>query len=154
MKQRDESFTSNFYLGDFHFAVQRGYVEEIAEMIKSSGAQLPLDALITKTGIKEPRKYNYYQGLSIGGKKMTGWARERGGHRSYRNAMYESTPPLLQAANMGSLAAVEWFLSDTPLRLYQEYQEKNKDDTRLKKLAEAPGGFQSAVGQWLKQRSE
>ncbi|KAL8927248.1 MAG: hypothetical protein Q9208_002424 [Pyrenodesmia sp. 3 TL-2023] len=153
MKQKDDSVTSIFDMADFQFAVKRGYVEEIAEMIKLSGTQLPLDALIKKTGIEEPKKAGCYQGLSIGGKRMTGWARERGG-KSYRSAVCESTPPLLQAAHAGSLAAVEWFLSDTPLRLYKGYKEKNTDDTRLKRLAEAPGGFKSVVGQWLKQRSE
>ncbi|KAL8773347.1 MAG: hypothetical protein Q9209_001741 [Squamulea sp. 1 TL-2023] len=137
---------------DLKIALERGYLEEIAELIKGTGAELPLDALIKKSGIEETAKPKYYQGLSIGGKKMTGWAREHGGSSS-RNAMNESTPPLLQAAHAGGLAAVEWFLSDTPLRLYREYREKHKDDERLQKLAEAPGGFEQAVGSWLKQRN-
>ncbi|KAL8726219.1 MAG: hypothetical protein Q9166_006844 [cf. Caloplaca sp. 2 TL-2023] len=137
---------------DLQIALERGYVEEIAELIKFAGAELPLDALIKKSGIEDTAKPKYYQGLSIGGKKMTGWAREHGGSTS-RNAMAESTPPLLQAAHAGSLAAVEWFFSDTPLRLYREYRDKHKDDERLQKLAEAPGGYEQAVGSWLKQRN-
>ncbi|KAL8780967.1 MAG: hypothetical protein Q9213_006218 [Squamulea squamosa] len=137
---------------DLKIAMERGFLEEITELIKTAGAELPLDALIKKSGIEETAKPKYYQGLSIGGKKMTGWAREHGGSSS-RNAMNESTPPLLQAAHAGGLAAVQWFLSDTPLRLYREYREKHKDDERLQKLAEAPGGFEQAVGSWLKQRS-
>lgn len=153
MKRKDDFATTNFLSEDFQFALERGYIEEVAEMIKMSGGELPLDALIKKTGIDKAEKPKYYQGLSIGGKKMAGWARERG-EDSYRSPMSESTPPILQAAKAGSLAAVEWFLSDTPLRLYKEYKDQNKDDTRLRKLAEAPGGFHSVVGQWLKQRSE
>ncbi|KAL8679791.1 MAG: hypothetical protein Q9186_003956 [Xanthomendoza sp. 1 TL-2023] len=137
---------------DLKIALQRGYLEEIAELIKFAGAELPLDVLIKNSGVEEAAKPKYYQGLSIGGKKMTAWAREQGGGAS-RNAMADSTPPLLQAAHAGGLAAVEWFLSDTPLRLYREYGEKHKDDERLQKLAEAPGGFERAVGSWLKQRN-
>ncbi|KAL9009634.1 MAG: hypothetical protein Q9173_005360 [Seirophora scorigena] len=142
--KRKVDYTTAALLGEeFKFALGRGYVEEVAEMIKISGAELPLDALIKKSGIGETEKPRYYQGLSIGGKKMTGWARERGGD-TYRSAMSERTPPLLQAARAGSLPSVEWFLSDTPLRLYGEYRDQNKDDPRLRKLAEAPRGFQSA----------
>ncbi|KAL8650578.1 MAG: hypothetical protein Q9210_003740 [Variospora velana] len=144
MKQKVDFTTVKFLAEDLHFALERGYVEEMAEMIKISGVELPLDALIKKSGIAQAEKPRYYQGLSIGGKKMTGWARERGGE-AYRSPMSESTPPLLQAARLGSLPAVEWFLSDTPLRLFKEYRDQNKDDTRLRKLAEAPGGFESVV---------
>ncbi|KAL8970120.1 MAG: hypothetical protein Q9197_003977 [Variospora fuerteventurae] len=137
MKQKVDFTTVDFLAEDFLFALERGYVEEMAEMIKISGVELPLDALIKKSGIAQAEKPRYYQGLSIGGKKMTGWARERDGKAS-RSAMSESTPPLLHAARLGSLPAVEWFLSDTPLRLYREYRDQNKDDTRLRKLTEAP----------------
>ncbi|KAL8827871.1 MAG: hypothetical protein Q9170_006840 [Blastenia crenularia] len=152
MKQKDDNTTTVSDSQDFWFALERGFVEEVAEMIKITGAELPLDALIKKTGIEDTKKPKYYQGLSIGGQKMTGWARERGGG-NYRSAVNESTPPLLQAAYRGSLPAVEWFLSDTPLRLYKEHKDKNKSDARLRKLAEAPGGFQAVVGSWLKQRN-
>ncbi|KAL8671283.1 MAG: hypothetical protein Q9168_004223 [Polycauliona sp. 1 TL-2023] len=137
---------------DLKIALERGFVEEVAELIKNLGAELPLDALIKKSGVEKNVKPKYYQGLSIGGKKMTGWAREHGGH-SAQSAMSESTPPVLQAAHAGGLAAVEWFMSDTPLRLYREYRGKHKDDERLQKLAEAPGGYEQVVGSWLKQRN-
>ncbi|KAL9594575.1 MAG: hypothetical protein Q9219_006959 [cf. Caloplaca sp. 3 TL-2023] len=152
MKRNDQYVTTGFDSREFQFALEHGLVEEAAEMIKILGAELPLDALIKKTGVDDSKKHTYYQGLSIGGQKMTSWARERGGD-IYRSAMGESTPPLLQAAHAGNLAAVEWFLSDTPLRYYREHKDKNKDDSRLRKLADAPGGFQSVVGSWLKQRN-
>lgn len=120
-------------------------------MIKFTGAELPLDALIKQSGIHEEKKPRFYQGLSIGGKKMTNWARERGG--AYQRAL-GSTPPLLPAAYRGGLAAVEWFLSDTPLRLYKEYGTKNVNDPRLKTLTKAHGGLDQTFGTWLKQRSK
>ena len=153
MKQKADNAWRALGAQEFRFALEHGFVEELAEMIKIAGAELPLNALIQKTGIEDAKKPKYYQGLSIGGQKMTAWARERG-NDNHRNVIFESVPPLLQAAHAGNLAAVEWFLSDTPLRLYKEHKDRNKDDARLRKLAEAPGGFHSAVGSWLKQRSE
>lgn len=153
MKWRTQPVDLGCSYQDFQFALEHDFVEEIAEMIKFFGAELPLEALIKTSGINKEEKPKYYQGLSIGGKKMTAWAREHGGS-AYQIPLEESTPPLLRAANSGSLAAVEWFLSDTPLRLYREYRDKHKDDERLRKLAEAPGGFEQAAGSWLKRRSE
>lgn len=152
MKCRYRPTNFSYDCEDLTIALERGLVEELAELIRTAGAELPLDALIKKSGIEETAKPKYYQGLSIGGKKMSGWAREHGG-RTAQSAMSESTPPVLQAAHAGGLAAVEWFMSDTPLRLYREYREKHRDDERLRKLAEAPGGFEQAVRSWLKQRS-
>lgn len=141
-----------FDTSDFHFALEHGFIEELSEMIKFTGAELPLDALIEQSGIHEEKKPRFYQGLSIGGKKMTNWARERGG--GYQRALGESTPPLLQAAYRGGLAAVEWFLSDTPFRLYKEYGTKNVNDPRLKTLTKAHGGLDQTFATWLKQRSK
>lgn len=153
---RMQSNNTSPFLGlntsDFHFALKHGFIEELSAMIKFTGAELPLDALIKQSGIQEEKKPKYYQGLSIGGKKMTNWARERGG--SYPNTMGESTPPLLQAAHQGGLAAVEWFLSDTPFRLYKEYGTNNASDPRLKTLAKAHGGLDQVFSTWLKQRSQ
>lgn len=151
MKRKNDRITGSFGAHGFRFALEKGFDREIAEMIKIAGAELPLDALIKKTGIENKEKHKYYQGLSIGGQKMTGWARER--ESNSQRAIGESTPPLLQAATAGSLAAVEWFLSDTPLRYYRDYKNKNKNDPRILRLAEAPGGFEGVVGRWLEQRN-
>ncbi|KAL8731242.1 MAG: hypothetical protein Q9181_004356 [Wetmoreana brouardii] len=153
MKWKDHKPTRvGLFYEDFRFGLQHGYVAEIAELIRFLGAELPLDALIQTSEVDSTETPKYYQGLSIGGKKMTAWAKEHGGGVD-RASLTKSTPPLLQAAHAGGLAAVEWFLSDTPLRLYREYRDKHKDDERLRKLAEAPGGFEQAVGSWLKQRN-
>ena len=42
------------------------------------------------------------------------------------SAMSHSSPPLLQAALKGSLASVEWFLSDMPTRQYLEFAGTHK----------------------------
>ena len=137
---------------DWRFALENGFVEEVAEAIKICGAELPLDGLIASSGVEKAEEPKGYQGLSIGEKKMTAWAMEQSGPRHFRS-FTDCSPPLLHAANHGNVAAVEWFLSDTPLRLYLEYCGKHKDDERLKKLADAPGGLGEVIGSWLKRWS-
>ena len=148
----NNSSFSSYLTSDFQFALRHGFINELSEMIKIEGAELPLDAFVKQSGIQDEQKPKYYQGLSIGGKKMTSWARERSG--DYQQRMGESVPPLLQAAFEGGLAAVEWFLSDTPFRLYKEYSVNNADDHRLKMLAKAPGGLDQALSSWLKRKSK
>lgn len=153
MKRKSNSSSfCGFNTSDFEFALVEGFMNELRDMIKIAGAEFPLDALVKQSGVQEEEKPKYYQGLSIGGKKMTNWARERGGG-NYEQALGKSTPPLLQAAFQGGLTAVEWFLSDTPFRLYKEYGVNNADDPRLKILAKAHGGLDQAISSWLKQRS-
>ncbi len=61
------------------------------------------------------------------------------------------TPPLLHAALGGSLEGVEFFLSETPHRLYGEFGKSKvaRDDPRLKHLKESPKGFERAISKWL-----
>lgn len=147
------SYYVGFNSSDFTFAVKHGLLEEASEMIKICGAELPLDVLLKKSGVAEQERPRYYQGLSIGGKKMKRWAREHSGNASHDSLSLQSSP-LLKAAEQSSLVAVEWFLSDTPFRLYNEYGAANAKDPRLQSLAKAHGGFDQTVGAWLKQRSK
>ena len=41
---------------DFHHALENGYMEIIAEMVKMAGAELPLKALVKEAGIEEIEK--------------------------------------------------------------------------------------------------
>ena len=155
MKQSSnyDGSTPSIVIREFDFALRGGYIDQVAEMITIVGAQLPLEALVKESGVQTDDKPKYYQGLSIGGKKMKNWARERSGMYE-QNALYRMTSPLLLAAEKGELTSVEWLLSDTPLRLYKQYGVNNADDPRLKILAKTHGGFEQAVGTWLKQRSK
>ena len=51
----------------------------------------------------------------------------------------------------GCIEAVEWFLSDTPLRLYLAFTKSKgaRTDSRLKHLGQSPGGFEGVVSKWL-----
>lgn len=150
-EQAKKSFAESISV-EFQFALTHGNIEALAEMVKIAGAELPIEALVKQSGVKESERPKYYPGLSIGGKKMTKWAQEGGGRWS-SNISNDAMAPLLQTAYHGGLAATEWFLSDTPFRLYKEFGTNNSEDSRLKVLAKAHGGFDQAVASWLRRRS-
>lgn len=61
------------------------------------------------------------------------------------------TPPLLHAVAGRHLDSVEFFLSDTPHRLYSEFAKPKhaREDSRLQLIMSTPGGFNNAVSNWL-----
>jgi ankyrin repeat protein len=159
----------------FNRAVELGRVELLGEIIKRTGAGLPLEHLVKDTGVELKVKPRYYQGLTVYGKKRYAplnqaplphfvwiidpqcrddWA--TAGRVSVSRPGGTETSPLLLAAFAGQIEAVEWFLSDTPLRQYLAFAKSKaaRDDVRLKHLAQAPGGFDSAISKWLNDQSE
>ena len=60
-------------------------------------------------------------------------------------------PPLLHAIAGSHLDSVEFFLSDTPHRLYNEFAKTKhaREDSRLQHIMASPGGFNNAVSNWL-----
>ncbi|KAI1386921.1 ankyrin [Hypoxylon trugodes] len=148
----DEDETHKFYtlpLHHFSSALRRGRTEMLATVIRRTGAGIPIDDLVKKSGAELKVKPRYYQGLSVYGKKRADWA------NAGRNLVVKSTgskvPPLLSAAFSGSLEATEWFVSDTPMRHYLEFGKSDsaQEDIRFKHLNEAPGGFDRAIAKWL-----
>lgn len=134
---------------DFQYAVQSGKISFLTEMIKRTGAGMPLDHLVKKSGVEMKQKPKSYQGLTVYGKKRKDWA------TAGRNLVVKSsglkTPPLLHASLAGSIEAVEWFLGDAPHRLYAEFgkSETASNDPRLKHLSQTPDRFNRAVSTWL-----
>tara|TARA_R110002033_G_scaffold137455_1_gene176715 strand:- start:12 stop:416 length:405 start_codon:yes stop_codon:yes gene_type:complete len=120
------------------------------EMSQTTAVGIPLNALIKKSGVEIKTKPRYYQGLTVGGKKRADWAQAPGGEV---HAVEERVPPLLQAAHVASIDAVEWFMSDAPLRRYKEFAESNKHDKRIKTLMETGKGFEKTIGGWLDAKS-
>jgi hypothetical protein len=55
--------------GDFNLAVELGRTELLSEVIKRTGAGLPLDLMVKQSGIELKEKPLYYQGLTVYGKK-------------------------------------------------------------------------------------
>ncbi|MCJ1387609.1 hypothetical protein MMC18_000452 [Xylographa bjoerkii] len=141
----------------FQFALKEGFMEIAGEMIAATGVALPLDHLVEKSGIGEVEKPKYYQGLMLYGKHKREWAQERdNGQRRHRNSLFNKRiseeSPILTFAGHANLAAVEWFLSDTPARLYKQYCIENKEDKRLIALSKAHGGSDKAIDDWLHAR--
>lgn len=61
-------------------------------------------------------------------------------------------PGLLEAAREGSLETVKWFLSDGPMRSYQQFAESSENDQRIKSLFDVKV-FEAALARFLSARS-
>lgn len=150
--ESEDDESSKFYTfpeTDFGHAIGLGRITMLTEAIRRTGAGIPVEDLVKKSGTEMKVKPRYYQGLTVYGRKRADWA------KAGRNLVVKPTgskvPPLLTAALKGSLESVEWFLGDAPLRHYREFGASKvaKEDPRLKHLTESPGGFDRAITKWL-----
>lgn len=169
-EERKSTFTFND--SDFILAVKLGNTQALRQIIKKTGAGVPLDSLVKKSGVEVKQKPRYYQGLTVYGKKRydginatpkspgliqdcrKDWA--TAGRNMVIRTSGVQTPPLLHAALGGRLESVEFFLSDVPHRLYSEFSKTKqaREDSRFKHLMDAPGGFNRAISKWLGADSE
>lgn len=135
----------------FDLAIKLGRTAMIAEMIESTGVGIPLNEFVQNSGVEEKSKPKYYQGLSVGGKKRADWAEAPS---DYAHVGEYHNNPLLEAAFLGSIESVEWFMSDAPMRRYKEFAAKNKSDKRIKTLHESGKGFDQTVSTFLNAKSK
>jgi hypothetical protein len=149
----DEEFGYTLPQGVFQRLIEHGHIKELSEVIKRTGAGIPLDDLVKKSGVEVKEKPRNYQGLTVYGKKRKDWA--TAGRNLFVKTTGMKTPPLLHAAVSGRIESVEWLLSDAPLRLYTEFAKSKaaREDSRFKHLAQGPGGFEGAVARWLGNQS-
>ncbi|KXX77462.1 Ankycorbin [Madurella mycetomatis] len=143
---------SGFYQfpdSEFQNAIRLGRVELLGEIIRRTGAGLPLEHLVKHTGVELKEQPRYYQGLTVYGEK------NRRPCRAPETGRYQNLP-LLLAALAGRIEGVEWFLSDTPLRHYLTFATSKaaRDDVKLKHLAQASGGFEGAISNWLDDQND
>ncbi|KAH0595957.1 hypothetical protein MHUMG1_06507 [Metarhizium humberi] len=147
----DDEATSRFTFPerDFRWAVEHGKTQMLSLIIKRTGAGVPLDHLVKKSGVEVKEKPRYYQGLTVYGKKRKDWA--NAGRNVVSRTSGMKTPPLLHAALEGSVDGVEFFLGDKPHRLYAEFGKSKAahEDSRFKHLKDSPGGFNRAISMWL-----
>ncbi|KAH8893115.1 ankyrin [Thozetella sp. PMI_491] len=138
----------------FLWAIENGKTQMLAEIIRRTGAGLPLDHLVKKSGVEVKEKPRYYQGLTVYGRKRKDWA--NAGRELVVKSTGTKTPLLLQATLNTSVESVEWLLSDSPLRNYLEFGNSKaaQNDSRLKHLSQGSGGFERVVGKWLGAESE
>lgn len=102
-----------FPQSEFWLAVKHGRLEILADMIKWGGAGLPLERLVKKTGLDLKEEAEFYQGLTVYGRKRKDWATAGRQVTSRPKDIHDS--PVILAAQHGSLESVEWFLSNAPL---------------------------------------
>ncbi|KAF2839151.1 ankyrin [Patellaria atrata CBS 101060] len=134
----------------FTFAMNVGSTRSLAEIIKRTGAGMPIQDLVKKSGIEIHEKPKYYQGLSVHGKKRADWA--AAGRGMQAESTVETHPPPLECALNGSLETLEWFLSDSPLRRYSEFAKAHEDDKRVKNLAKSSNDLEQIIYSWLETR--
>ncbi|KAE8349898.1 hypothetical protein BDV28DRAFT_151457 [Aspergillus coremiiformis] len=128
-----------------HLAIAEGRLQCLEEMIKRTGADLPLDALVQESGVEMHEQPQYYQGLSIHGKKRADWATADRELRSFPN----KNSPILVSAVLGSLRSTEWYISTAPGRHYVEFAKTHEGDKRLKLLAKSTNGVEKSLMGWL-----
>ena len=90
--------------------------------------------------------------ITVGGKKRADWAQAPDNNNV--QVVEERIPPVLQAAKAGSVQAVEWFMSDAPLRRYKEFAGINQHDKRIRALEESGNGFDKTIRTWLSAKSK
>lgn len=142
--------TSRFFVfqqEDFKLAIKNGRTQHLAEIMKRTGAGIPLEELVKKSGVEIKEKPKYYQGLTVHGRKRADWA--AAGRNVVKVTQTGSKhSPLLQSAKAGNVDSVEWMLSDAPIRHYVAFAEANKNDKRLMALSQAGGGIDKAITTW------
>lgn len=151
----------------YNWAIEHGKIDQLGLIIKRTGAGLPLDHLVKKSGVVVKKKPRYYQGLTVYGKKRyapqalslalqianyesrNDWA--TAGRNMVVKTTTSRTPPLLYAVLQGRIESVEFYLGDGPHRLYSEFSKSKagREDSRLKRLRESFGGFDRTVAKWL-----
>lgn len=68
----DDGETSRKYIFpqyEFQWAIEHGKTQQLATIIKRTGAGIPLDHLVKKSGVEIKKKPRSYQGLTVYGKK-------------------------------------------------------------------------------------
>jgi ankyrin repeat protein len=148
-RKEDEEASKIFTVStsDFDFAVRLGRTEMIGQIIKSTGAAIPLQKLVKTSGVEITEKPKYYQGLSVYGRKRKDWA--DAGHGVIHTVVENEHPPILSVAFQGNLESLEYYLTDAPLRRYVEFAESHSGDKRIAALSKSEGGMKNALTSWL-----
>ncbi|KAF2148592.1 ankyrin [Myriangium duriaei CBS 260.36] len=136
----------------FEQAVRLGRTEILGELLRSTGAELPLNKMVEKSGVEVKERPKFYQGLTVYGRKRDDWANESRGVVS-RQVIESDTPPLLRAAFASNVESTDFFLSEAPHRRYEEFIRAHKDDKAITALDKEAGGATKAIASWLKARS-
>lgn len=152
LTNRDTEAESTIYTlseNSFLLAIIMGRVGCLEELIKRTGAGLPIDELAKNSGVESNEKPKFYQGLTIRGKKRADWS----SYFRMRRLMEEGSP-LLIAAFYGKLESTKWFLGKEPGQLYTAFTKTYEHDKRLKRLEQSANGVEGSLKNWLGTRSK
>lgn len=151
-KEADETLNSlGDRLDDLKHAMNLGHVEIVDSIIRSRGSLLPLHHLAARSGIVIQETPRYYQGLSVYGQKRKDWAKQDEHANSVDKS--ERGSPILDAIMDGNLDIIDYFMSDTLMRRYEEFAHLFEKDRRIRVLARTAGGIQGALRTWMSTRS-
>ncbi|KAF9895110.1 Ankyrin repeat domain-containing protein 60 [Aspergillus nanangensis] len=131
----------------FNLAIENNRLRALEILIKRSGAELPFEAILQKSGLDKDEKPEYYQGLSVYGKKRKDWATA---NSPYATSYELNAPPLLYSAYHGKLDSTEWFLGTAPGRYYVEFAKANEGNKKLQLLAKSKDGIEKPLLSWVK----
>ena len=147
--QEDENASKIYDLrhGELDLAIKLGRLEMIRDIIRRSGARIPLQSLVSESGVQIQEKPRYYQGLSVHGKKRKDWA--DAGRGIFYTPIENAQSPLFSVTFEGNIDTLEFFLSNTPLRLYTEFAEAHLNDKRIAALSQSKDGLDKALNKWL-----
>ena len=152
LTNRDSEAGSTIYTvteNTFRLAIIMGRVGCLEELIKRTGAGLPIDELADNSGVESNEKPEFYQGLTIRGKKRADWS------LPYRTRWWmKKGSPLLVAAFYGNLESTKWFLGKDPGQLYTAFTKSYEHDKRLKRLEQSANGVEGSLKNWLGTRSK
>jgi len=153
--EEDLSKTKSFSIAHntFLYAIKANRPHLLAELIKRTGAGIPLNKFAKASGVEVTQKPKYYQGLSVHGRKRKDWA-DAGHNVVVHEPMEYHRPPLLEAAHYGVLDTTEWLAGDAPLRSYRQFAQAHSDDKRLQMLARSKRSFEASVKKFLGTRSQ
>ena len=132
-------------------AMNLGHREVVDTLIRHRGTLLPLHHLAERSGIAIEDVPKYYQGLSVYGQKRKDWAKQDRYADSIDKS--ETGSPLLDAIMEGNLDMIDYLLSDTPSRRYEEFCSRFNKDQRIRALAEGQGGISGALQSWMGTRT-
>ena len=132
-------------------AMNLGYQQIVDTILRFRGTLLPLHHLAERSGVVVEEAPKYYQGLSVYGQKRKDWAKQD----RYADAVDkgETGSPLLDAIMDGNIDIIDYFMSETPTRRYEEFSSRFKQDQRVRALAEGKGGIQAALKMWMSTRT-
>lgn len=152
MEDPDELLKSlNQRESELKHAINLGHREIVDMLIRHRGTLLPLHHLAERSGVVIEEVPKYYQGLSVYGQKRKDWANQDRYADSVDKS--ETGSPLLDTVMEGDLDLIDYFLSDTPARRYEEFCSRFSKDQRIRALAEGKGGIPAVLKSWIGTRS-